>query len=70
MIFSVVLRQQRKSDVMTSFGVSARSAVYYEAGSRLEPIKIFFSFWLLTKTHLAPDLKIDFTFYLKMAFVY
>jgi hypothetical protein len=32
-IFSAVLRQQRKSDVMTSFGHSARSAVYYQAGS-------------------------------------
>jgi hypothetical protein len=29
-IFSAVLRQQRKSDVMTSFGYSTRSAVYYE----------------------------------------
>jgi hypothetical protein len=32
-IFSAVLRQQRKSDVMTSFSHSDRSAVYYEAGS-------------------------------------
>jgi hypothetical protein len=32
-IFSAVLRQQRKSDVMTSFGHSARSAVYYQADS-------------------------------------
>jgi hypothetical protein len=31
-IFSAVLRQQRKSDVMTSFGDSACSAVYYKAG--------------------------------------
>jgi hypothetical protein len=30
-IFSAVLRQQRKSDVMTSFGHSARSAVYHKA---------------------------------------
>jgi hypothetical protein len=30
-IFSV-LRQQRKSDAMTSFGYSARSAIYYQAG--------------------------------------
>jgi hypothetical protein len=29
-IFSAVLRQQRKSDVMTYFGHSARSAVYYK----------------------------------------
>jgi hypothetical protein len=29
-IFSAVLRQQKKSDVMTSFGLSARSAVYEE----------------------------------------
>jgi hypothetical protein len=28
-----VLRQQRKGDVMTSFGRSARSAVCYKAGS-------------------------------------
>jgi hypothetical protein len=27
-----VLRQQGKSDVMTYFGLSARSAVYYQAG--------------------------------------
>jgi hypothetical protein len=32
-IFSAVLRQQRKSDVMTSFGHSAHSAVYNKAGS-------------------------------------
>jgi hypothetical protein len=30
---SVVQCQQRKSDVMTSFGHTARSAVYYQAGS-------------------------------------
>jgi hypothetical protein len=34
-IFSAVLRQQRKSDVMMYFGFSARSAVYYESGSPL-----------------------------------
>jgi hypothetical protein len=34
-IFSAVLRQQRKCDVKTSFGHSARSAVYYEAGSQI-----------------------------------
>jgi hypothetical protein len=33
-IVSAVLRQQKESDVMTSFGLSARSAVYYEAGSQ------------------------------------
>jgi hypothetical protein len=32
-IFSAVQRQQRKSDVMTSFGFTASSAVYYHAGS-------------------------------------
>jgi hypothetical protein len=34
-IFYAVLRQQTKSDVMTSFGHSACSAVYYQAGSPL-----------------------------------
>jgi hypothetical protein len=34
-IFSVVHRQRRKSDVMTSFGLTACSAVYYHAGSSL-----------------------------------
>jgi hypothetical protein len=34
-IFSAVLRQQRKSDVITSFGLTACSAVYYQAGSPL-----------------------------------
>jgi hypothetical protein len=34
-IFSEMLRQQRKSDVMTSFGLSVSSAVYYEASSPL-----------------------------------
>jgi hypothetical protein len=34
-IFSVVLRQQRKSDVMTSLGHSAHSTVYYKAASPL-----------------------------------
>jgi hypothetical protein len=34
-IFSAVLRQQRKSDVMVYFGLAARSTVYYEAGSPL-----------------------------------
>jgi hypothetical protein len=34
-IFSAVLRQQMKSDVMTSFGHSDRSAIYYQAGSPL-----------------------------------
>jgi hypothetical protein len=29
-IFSVVQRQQRKSDVMTSFGLTACSTVYYQ----------------------------------------
>jgi hypothetical protein len=29
-IFSAVQRQQRKSDVMTSFGLAATSAVYYQ----------------------------------------
>jgi hypothetical protein len=32
-IFSVVQRQQRKSDVMMSFGLTACSAIYYHAGS-------------------------------------
>jgi hypothetical protein len=32
-IFSAVLRQQRESDVMRYFGHSARSAIYYQAGS-------------------------------------
>jgi hypothetical protein len=32
-IFSAVQRQQRKSDVMTSFGLTACSAVYYHARS-------------------------------------
>jgi hypothetical protein len=36
-IFSAVLRQQWKSDVMTCFGRSTRSAVYYEADSPLIP---------------------------------
>jgi hypothetical protein len=35
-IFFAVQRQQRKSDVMTSFGLAACSAVYYHAGSSLE----------------------------------
>jgi hypothetical protein len=34
-IFSAVLRQQRKSDVMTYFGHTARSAIYYKAGSTI-----------------------------------
>jgi hypothetical protein len=34
-IFSAVLRQQRKSDIITSFGQSVRSAIYYKAGSPL-----------------------------------
>jgi hypothetical protein len=34
-IFSAVQRQLRKSDVMTSFGLAACSAVYYHAGSSL-----------------------------------
>jgi hypothetical protein len=34
-IFSAVQRQQRKSDIMTSFGLTACSAVYYHAGSSL-----------------------------------
>jgi hypothetical protein len=34
-IFSAVLRQQGKSDVITSFGHTARSAIYYQAGSPL-----------------------------------
>jgi hypothetical protein len=35
-IFSAVLRQQKKSDVMTYFGHPARSAVYCEVGSPLD----------------------------------
>jgi hypothetical protein len=34
-IFSAVQGQQRKSDVMTSFGLTVCSAVYYHAGSSL-----------------------------------
>jgi hypothetical protein len=34
-IFSAVQRQQRKSDAMTYFGLTARSAVYYHADSSL-----------------------------------
>jgi hypothetical protein len=34
-IFFAVQRQQRKSDVKTSFGLAACSAVYYHAGSSL-----------------------------------
>jgi ceramide synthetase len=32
-MFSAVQRQQRKNDVMTSFGLTACSAIYYHAGS-------------------------------------
>jgi hypothetical protein len=32
---SAVLCQQRKSDVLTSFGLAACSAIYYKAGSPL-----------------------------------
>jgi hypothetical protein len=39
-ISSAVLRQQRKSDVMTCFGRSAHSAVYYQAGSPLSKCKL------------------------------
>jgi hypothetical protein len=35
-IFSAVQRQQRKSDVMTSFGLTTCSAVYYHAGSSFD----------------------------------
>jgi hypothetical protein len=35
-IFSAVQRQRRISDVMTSFGLAAYSAVYYHAGSSLK----------------------------------
>jgi hypothetical protein len=37
-IFSTVQRRQRKSDVMTSFGLTACSAVYYHAGSSLDGV--------------------------------
>jgi hypothetical protein len=41
-IFSAVLRQQRKSEIMTSsFGHTARSAIYYQAGF---PLNRFFFF--------------------------
>jgi hypothetical protein len=33
-IFSAVLCQQKESDVMTYFGLTARSAVYYQASSQ------------------------------------
>jgi hypothetical protein len=39
-IFSAVQRQQRKSDVMTYFGVTACSAVYYHAGSSLVEVAV------------------------------
>jgi hypothetical protein len=42
MIFPVVQRQHRKSDVMTSFGQSDRSAVYYQAGSSLFSVDALF----------------------------
>jgi hypothetical protein len=44
-IFSAVLRQQAKSDVMTCFGNSARSAVYYQAGSPFVTDIFIFCFW-------------------------
>jgi hypothetical protein len=34
-IFSTVQRQQRKGDVMTYFGLTTCSAVYYHAGSSM-----------------------------------
>jgi hypothetical protein len=43
-IFFAVQRQQRKSDVMTYFGLTACSAVYYHAGSSLRFYLIFFYF--------------------------
>jgi hypothetical protein len=39
MIFSAVQRQQRESDVITSFGLTACSAVYYHAGSSLQQLQ-------------------------------
>jgi hypothetical protein len=39
-IFSAVLRQKRKSDVMTSFGHATRSAIYYKA-----VVFVFSSHW-------------------------
>jgi hypothetical protein len=38
-IFSAVQRQQRKSDVNTSFSLTACSAVYYHADSSLEELE-------------------------------
>jgi hypothetical protein len=47
-IFSAVQRQQRKSDVMTSFDLTACSAVYYQVPH-----------WSPANTHLAFDLVVE-----------
>jgi hypothetical protein len=45
-IFSAVQRQQRKSDVMTSFGLTTCSAIYYHAGSSLKGLSQFWvQYW-------------------------
>jgi hypothetical protein len=53
-IFSAVQRQHRKSDVMTSFCLTACSAVYYHAGSSLEESNIPQWIYWLGKTNSRP----------------
>jgi prolipoprotein diacylglyceryltransferase len=38
------IRQQRKSDVMTSFGHTARSAVYYNSRFPIHPLQLIFAY--------------------------
>jgi hypothetical protein len=53
-IFSAVLRQQRKNDVMTYFGHTAHSAVYYQAGSPFLLAFILLFVYLQTFPHMNP----------------
>jgi hypothetical protein len=57
-IFSAVQRQQRKSDVMMSFGLTACSAIYYQLQVP-HWSHIFVPILAPDNPHLAPDLKIE-----------
>jgi hypothetical protein len=55
-IYSAVQRQQRKSDVMTSFGLIACSAVYYQVPNCR---------FLITITYLIENMKLEFSKWLR-----
>jgi hypothetical protein len=69
-IFSAVLPQQRNSDLMTSFGHSARNSIYYKADFQLEGIINIIRYywpWVLQKNVPVKLLLVSYVVFMKHA---